>query len=708
MTDAAKPPSEPSESPRPAPEAEAGHDAEPERDPADELRHNLRIGQQTAGRNLFNAPLYAHTVRFDATGGEAPGVLTWWPLRDEFEDPPPSFVPPSHFAALRRLVREQRVVLLTGGGCGNVTAAGAALRAAEHDPVVELAASPTTQSLLASIEQVAAAEPAAGIVIPSVGEEALRGFGAAELRRLRGALGEGASVILTTRAQPAPDAPAHALPSLEALTPDAAEVVCAHAAAEPEVRERALTALALLPTDMPIGPGTAVRLADAARANADASPEQLAELVSGRSDALDEWLAGHPTAEHVAALAAAVTLDGVPSADVDAEAVALRHLLEGELEPSDEPRRFGSADRGWPAGVIALCRRPLGTYFGVQEAEVVEICPPHSREWLFAQLWDRLGADFRSSLLEWLRELAEHPSPRVRSGAAVTAGMLLAKEPVTAERELLRPWALDGRLTLCECAGLAIGIPVLLGHDPTPARELAYVWSEPRSGAKRRRAAIAAYGGPFGAWDGGAAAPAQLWRIPTEPLGATRDHDTQRAAERAQLRRAADDALAGLVAAGGEAGQVRATVISLLVTQAEEREERERAYGLLPKIMRRLARRDELARSSLAALLDDAEQTSFAELTALLAHAFDTPPGFASARAALWALLDALGAGRIDEEVVNRIVRGMKAGARPGRRSGLGQQLERVLAVERRGEGARGRAADAVHATFFSTPQEVQ
>jgi hypothetical protein len=724
VTDAAEPPPEPPESPpgRPA-RADAASDPprtapdragdtapyeEPERDPADELRHNIRIDRHQFGRTIINGAVHANTVRFDVAGSDATSVLQWWPLLDEFADPPPSFVEPPHFEALRRVLGEQHVVLLTGGGCGNVSAAAAALRAAGHDPVVELTSSPTTQELLASVEQMAADKPTAGIVIPAIGDEALRGFGSAELRRLRAALGDGAALILATRAQPMSDGPACALPTLAAAAPDPAAVVSAHAPAESDVRERALAALALLLEDSPVGPATAVRLVDAARAEPDASPERVVELASGRSDALQEWLAGHPTAEHVAALTAAVTLDGAPSADVDAVALELRHLLEGELEPSSEPRRFGGPDRGWPEDVVGFRRRSMPTYFGVQEAEVVEILPPHDREWLFAQLWDCLGADFRSGCVEWLRSLAVHPSSRVRSGAAVAAGMLFARDSYTAERELLRPWALDGSLAACECAGLALGIPVLLGHDPVPARSLAYKWSEPRSGANRRRTAIAAFGGPLGAFDSGAAAPAQLWRIPTEPRRPFRREDPQRAAERAQLRRAADNALAALVASGAEARQVRGSVVSMLLAQAEEREERERVFGVLPRIAFRLTRGDEPARASLAELLSETEQTTFAELTALLARALDTPPGFASARIALCTLLDALAAGRIDEEVVNEIIRGMKAGARPGRRSALGQQLHRILAVERRGDGARSYAAETVHATFFSTPQEVR
>jgi hypothetical protein len=696
---------DPAESPEPlTPTSEpvASVETEKERDPADELQHNLPIDHQVASGSIFNGTTNVGTMNVGSAG---PSVLTWWPLRDEFATSPPSFVEPPNFEELRRLIDEHHVVLLTGSGCGSVSAAGSALRAAGHHPIVELPASPTTQELLAAVQQISTTKRTAGILVPSLGEDALRGFGAAELRRLHGALGPNASVIFTTRAQLVPGAPTHVLPTLEATAPDAAEVIRGRVPADADVRERALAALALLPVDTLAGPGTAVALVDAARASADASPEQLASVISGQSEALDEWLAERPTAEHVAWLTAAVTLDGVPSADVDAEALALHHLVEGELEPSSEPKRFGSADRGWPAGVVTLCRRPLGTYFGVQETEVVEICPPHRREWLFAQLWDRLGADFRTAYIQWLCALAEHPSPRVRSGGAVTAGMLFAKEPATAERELLRPWALDGRLTLCECAGLAIGIPVLLGNDPASARALAYSWSEPRSGVKRRRAAIAAYGGPLGAWDNGSAAPAHLWRIPDEPRRAPDDEDERRAAERMQLRHAADNALASLVAAGAEAGQVRATVIGLLSSQADERQERQRAYELLPKVLHRLTRGDEMGRASLAALLDDAEQASFVELTTLLARAFDVPSGFASARAALLVLLDAHGTGWIDQDIMNKIIRAMKAGTRPGRLPALGKQIERVLAVERRDDGARGRAARDVYSTFFSTPQ---
>ena len=163
---------------------------------------------------------------------------------------------------------------------------------------------------------------------------------------------------------------------------------------------------------------------------------------------------------------------------------SLQQLLDDGPKDETEVKRFGLADRGWPPGIVQNAHAAIGSYFGMQEAEVVRICLPHRREELLSDLWDRLGSEFRRPFTQWLRSLAEHPSPRVRSGAAVTAGVLFAKEPITAERELLRPWALDGRRALRECAGLAIGIPIVLGVDPAPSRasrvrlESAAKWSE--------------------------------------------------------------------------------------------------------------------------------------------------------------------------------------------------------------------------------------
>jgi hypothetical protein len=391
-------------------------------------------------------------------------------------------------------------------------------------------------------------------------------------------------------------------------------------------------------------------------------------------------------------MTAAVTLDGVPSSDVDAVAAELKRSLEGEVEPSHEPKRFGSADRGWPAGVIALGRQSLWSHFGRQEAEVVEVCPPYRRDQLVAFLWDRLGADFRAPFIEWLRALGGHRSGRVRAGAAVTAGVLFIKEPMTAERELLRPWAADGSTMQRACAGMALGVPISLDADPTAARALAARWAGDSSNASLRHAAVIAYGGWLGARDPGSAAATHLWRLPSETP---------------ELRYPSDAALASLVVAGGFDGQARAVVLGLLAAQAEQRPAPRRTYELLPRIMQRLGRGDEMARAALAGLFEDEQRDALTTLAALMARAFDTSMGFASARAAVCALLDALAANRIDRDIAERLIHELEAAAaRPGRLPALRSQLDRVLNAERRGDGSRSRAASAVHAMLHSTPEE--
>jgi hypothetical protein len=666
-------------------------------DPADELRLPPSL-VQVAERDMFvGSTIFALTNT--SSKGADKAIVNWWPLLDEFAKPPPSFVNPPNFDSVLGHIRKEHIAVLVGAECGCATVAATALRIAGHDPIIELPAIPTTTELLTAITQVSRANPRAGVVIPSLGEDAIRGFGASEVRRLRGSLGK-AAAILTTRVPSSPDASQYALQTIDAIAPDPCEIVQSYAADDQGVCERAQHAIEVLSQAGSVGPGKAVELVQAARTHTSASPDELAGLLSGRSEAMDEWLASGPTAGHVASLAAAITLEDVPTVDVDAQASQLQQLLDDDGPNSEtETKRFGLADRGWPAGIVEMTRAPIGSYFGMQEAEVVRLCSPHRREELLAYLWDRLGSEFRTPFTQWLRSLAEHPSPRVRSGAAVTAGVLFAKEPITAERELLRPWALDGRRALCECAGLAIGIPIVLNVDSAPSRALAYTWSLRQSGAKRVHASIAAYAGPLGSWDLGCSAPAQLWRIADDAAESTSGD----ASERRAVIRDGDNALAALAAGGRHTSQIREAVIGLLLAQAESQqvEDRIHAFRVLPKLVRRITRRDDLARASLVALLTDTERSSFQMLTSLLAHSLDIPAGTEHGRAAIITLLEALGEGWIDQDVVNEFVRGMKAEAQPGRRAALGQQLERVLSVERRRDSDRGRAAAAVYAAFF-------
>ena len=679
MTDAAQPQrEEPAESTE---RKETDAESDGDLNSAEELSKGLPIRSQVAERNIYNGNVTVYGS-FTGSSDEVRAPITSVDVTGEVAKITRWFVSPPRFTELVRLVTQERLVLLTGGGCGNRTAAAAALHAARHPEIIELPAGMTARGLVDGIEQVCSSRPAAGVLIDSIDVETLAGLAGFELRRLRGALAGGAALVLTTYAHHVSQT--NGMPTIEGAPPDAEQVVRNIASKQglaPEVLASALSALRLLPR--PVAPGTAVALVEAARTAPHDAPYELAGAVSSRPEALDEWLSGRPTAEHVASLAAAATLDRMPSADVETQAARLTLLLQAGVEPAAEQKRFGVTERGWPSHVVGLGRHSLWTHFGRQDAEVVEIRAPHRRDRIVTYLWDCLGADFRRPYLEWIDKLAAHDTERVRAGAALTAGVLFVKEPMTAERELLQPWALDGRAAQRACAARALGAPVLLGANPAPARTLANRWAR-SSDLRLRRVAILAYGGPLGAWDSGSAAPAHLWRI---------------AAETPQLRRLADSSLASLLVAGKEARQARATVIGLLSARAGLKPDPRRPYELLPLAIRRLTGRAEPARRSLLALLDD-EQDSLAGLAALLARAFDAPMGRASARAALCGLLDALADDRIDRDVVNRIIRAMKVEARPDRIAALGSQIERVLIAERR-EGPRGTAAHTVRTTFF-------
>lgn len=270
------------------PEPDKDSAKEAEVDAEDELRVPAGMTQE-AGRDLF-ANCTILTLDNTSSDGANKTIVTWWPLLDEFAKPPPSFVKPPNFESLLERIREERVAVLVGAECGGVTVAAAALRAAGYDPIVELPASPTTAELLMAIKQVCRANTSAGIVVPSLGEDAIRGFGPSEMRRLRGLLGQ-AAAVLTTRVTSSLDPSQHALQTIDAIAPDPHEIIRSYAADDQEVCERAQQAAEVLSQDGSVGPGKAVLLVRAARTNAGASPDEL-RRVSLRTFRGDGGVAG--------------------------------------------------------------------------------------------------------------------------------------------------------------------------------------------------------------------------------------------------------------------------------------------------------------------------------------------------------------------------------------------------------------------------------
>jgi hypothetical protein len=591
------------------------------------------------------------------------------------------FVDTPSFSPTVKALEERRLALLVGGGCGNRVTAIVALHRTGHEPIVELPGALEAADLVKEVQR-ACKQEGVGVLVDSIDTETLTSLAGHRLRHLHSVLPAKSAVVFTTRSREHVYID-HELPTIEGAPPDSEELIEALArqsALGEEERERCLEARKLLP--QPVGPATVAQLIALAPTTENA--EQLAATIGGRSQVLDEWLGERPDASHLAALAAAACLDGLPGSDFDDASEYLTTLLEGEVEPPSEPPRFGAREKLWPAGLAHYRPEHVRTYFGWHETEIVEICPPHTWDGVVTYLWCHLDGKFRRPFLQWLLELPTSSNNRLAYVAARAAGVLFAREPLTIERELLRPWALTRDNDLRNAAGFALGMPVLIGADPTGARRLVDKWSHSNSEALRA-AAIAAYGGPLGIWDPSAAAVSHLWEAGWAG---------------SELQGLADASLAALFAGGRDAGLVRTTAMTLL-SAVESKAEVLRAYAILPAVIGTLTSGRGRSRESLAALLDS-ESKTFADLAALLARAFDSNEGRASAQKAMLTLLKATATGRIGRDVVERLIREMKSAASErGRTPQLGSQLKQLLKAEdRKGEQLQD-VARSLHETFY-------
>lgn len=634
-------------------------------------RNNFSQNKIYVGRDFIGS--------IDGDRGTAVPTVDITPLAEELDK---EFIDPPSFSPTVKALEERRLALLVGGGCGNRVTATVALHRTGHKPIVELPGALAASDLVEAVRRACEEEEGVGVLVESVDTETLTSLAGYRLRHLHSVLPVKSAVVFTTRARQHGGID-HELPTIEGVPPDSEEMIEALArrsALGEEERERCLAARALL--SQPVGPATAAQLIALVPTTENA--EQLATTIGGRSQVLDEWLGERPAASHLAALAAAACLDGLPSSDFDDAVEYLATLLEGEVEPSSEPPRFGAREKLWPAGLAHYRQEQVRTYFGWQETEIVEICPPHTRDGVITYLWCHLGGEFRRPFLQWLLELPTSSNNRLAYVAARAAGVLFARDSLTIERELLRPWALARDAGLRDAAGFALGIPVLIGADPTGARRLVKQWSHSNSEALRA-AAIAAYGGPLGIWDPSAAAVSHLWEAGWAGT---------------ELQELADGSLAALFAGGRDAALARATAMALL-NAVESKAEVLRAYAILPAVVGALTSGRGRSRESLAALLDSESET-FADLAALLARAFDSNEGRASAQAAMLGLLKAAAVGRIGRDVVERLIREMKlAASERGRTPQLGSQLKQLLKAEDRKGGQLQDVARSLHETFY-------
>ena len=640
---------------------------------ADDLEVELTAGSIVAGRNANVGNTYFIQGDFREGSGTERGLISVADVSNQIAATEAIFVEPESFLEVVATVDQKQVAVLIGRHCGNRIAAGAALRACKHHPILELPAGVPVEKLVDGIEQLCEKHRRCGLLIHSLDGELLGKLTGFELRRLRVALGKTAALAITTQGDDSVSHPRD-LPVIASVAPEPKAVLEKTAEAEKlstAARDRAAAALSALAR--PVSPGTVVELV-ALAASSEAPAEELAAVLSGRSPALGEWLQARPTARGVAALAAAATLDGASSSDFENAAEELAGALVEDVDtPSEEKRFTPRADRDLPADLVGFGRGTLPTQFGRHEVEVVRIAPPLSRDLVVSYLWRELGADFRQPYLEWLRLLADRPEWRLNKAAAVTAGILFVADPLRIERELLSLWALDGGLHQRYCASLALGVPAASDRDPFPARGLAQSWIE-AGNPSLRRAGIFAYGGPLGTWDIGADAAARLWHV---------------CADAPELQPAADRALASLVTGGRQAARARAAVFGLLLGKLDLKPAPRRVYSLLPLLIRRLTAADQTARDSLAGLVDPAERGSLDSLAVLLVRSLDAPAGQRSAMDSLRKILAAIAAGRIERDVLDELlIPRMRAAAQGRRRSPqFESQLGRLLKAEGRGRG---------------------
>jgi len=572
------------------------------------------------------------------------------------------FVAPPGYPDLLRAVTSPRITACQGpDGCGKELAATRALLASGVQAVRLLPASLS----LAQMCQVVAMATQGGdaCVVPSMSEAELRALAGPPGQPIR-ALVSAKGIVMVVMTATAIDVPRRRAFEVVSLGyPEAASVLDAYAtyrSAPPQVRELAAKALSEL--SPPVSPAVVSAVVDAAADQPGSSPVQIARSFDAAisADALGEWIGEGRRPREVAVLAAGVTLSGTATVVVQEQAnVLFRTLHPGA--PEKEPALLGGSF-SWPAGLLHTASESVRTHFGIQPLEIIAVTDPHRPHDVVQALWRAVGAEFRGPYCDWLGGL-----PAVRRlgwHAAYTAGALFAVDPVLIEAQVLRPWALSRDAGRRRCAGLALGTPVATGADPTAARMLANAWATSDSLALRH-AAVAAYGGLLGAWDVASAAPLKLFLI---------------GQSMPELRAEADRAMGSLMVAGAEAVGARSWVIGYLKLAIADRSGQIRVFGCLPSIVEALVAPDAVCAESLSALR--AEPDNWASLLGLIGTAMVTSAGVADARRCLSLFVHAAANGRLDHEVIEDVIRGMRASQVPsGKVPRLGSTTRRALAA---------------------------
>jgi hypothetical protein len=149
-------------------------------------------------------------------------------------------------------------------------------------------------------------------------------------------------------------------------------------------------------------------------------------------------------------LIAATVLSDLPASTVVREATRLAELHEPDVNTSEihRSRWFEGPIELWSES-IELADQDDGT------GRTVRLTHPGLAPHLLRLVWrEHLGE--RDLLLTWLLGLGNHPQRPVRDKAAEAAAQLACYDFDFIAREVIRPWALDGRYRTRQTAALAI------------------------------------------------------------------------------------------------------------------------------------------------------------------------------------------------------------------------------------------------------------
>jgi hypothetical protein len=573
------------------------------------------------------------------------------------------FVPPPGYEELKAALRERRIVICHGpDGCGKELAVTRALLENDAGTVRLLPASLDISLVRRVIEAIA--ETGGACVLPGLDEGALRTLAGIAGQSVQVLVAQGQVKVVALTGTAATDLSPRSFAVARLDYPDATGVLdsyCASRSTGPDIRDLASEAISLI--SPPLSPAVIVEILDRAAADSGQAPAVLAASFSGAltAKAVQAWATSQPRLTEVAALAAGASLPGASELTVQEEAVRLLGLLSaGQTADSAQPS--AGQQIVWAPGLLCTRTQQLNTHFGIQPLGVVDVAKPHQPHQVIQAVWRNMDAGFRSAYCDWLSELPD--ARQLRWHAAYVAGVLFAVDPAIIEARVLRNWLRTRNPAGRACAGLALGAPVAIDADCSGARKLAHHWATSDS-VLLKEAAVAAYGGPLGAWDTASAAPLKLFLI---------------GQARPELRGAADRAMASLIVSGAYAIAARTTVIAYLKLAAEIPSARDRAYGCLPGIVRALALRSTVCAESLAALRG--EEENWAGLVELLGGALVSPAGVAAGQRSLELLVRAVADGRVDYEIVEDVIRGTRAAQRPlGNVPRLGTVIRRTLVM---------------------------